>query len=110
MLQSATRLNARWTQDELFLAVQGVRTYGKNFRAIAEVLGTKTEAHVRSFFVNQRQRYNLDEVLRSYEQEHGIAHSSTTNGVTKPEDANSESDAGKADNDDAAVKSEVKVS
>ena len=66
-----TRINARWTNEELLLAVQGVRKYGKNFKAIAEVIGNKTESHVRSFFVNYRRRYNLDEVLAEYEAEHG---------------------------------------
>ncbi|XP_039293853.1 REST corepressor 1 isoform X2 [Nilaparvata lugens] len=65
------RINARWTNDELLLAVQGMRKYGKDFSAIAEVIGTKTEAHLRSFFVNYRRRYNLDAVLAEYEAEHG---------------------------------------
>ncbi|XP_046383265.1 REST corepressor 1 [Ischnura elegans] len=68
---SNNRINARWTNDELLLAVQGVRKYGKDFRAIAEVIGTKTEAHLRSFFVNYRRRYNLDAVLKEYEAENG---------------------------------------
>ncbi|CAD6228053.1 GSCOCG00006329001-RA-CDS [Cotesia congregata] len=65
------RINARWTNDELLLAVQGVRKYGKDFSAIADVIGTKTEAHLRSFFVNYRRRYNLDAVLKEYEAENG---------------------------------------
>lgn len=36
------------------------------------MLGTKTEAHVRSFFVNYRRRYNLDEIVGEYEAEHGV--------------------------------------
>ena len=48
----------------------GVRKYGKDFRAIAEVIGNKTESLVRSFFVNYRRRYNLDEVLAEYTREH----------------------------------------
>ena len=52
-------------------AFTGVRKYGKDFKAIAEVIGNKTETHVRSFFVNFRRRYNLDEVLGEYEAEHG---------------------------------------
>ncbi|XP_063230264.1 REST corepressor 1 isoform X2 [Bacillus rossius redtenbacheri] len=68
---STSRINARWTNDELLLAVQGVRKYGKDFRAIAEVIGTKTEAHMRSFFVNYRRRYNLDAVLKEFESENG---------------------------------------
>lgn len=51
--------------------VLGVRKYGKDFRAIAEVIGTKTEAHLRSFFVNYRRRYNLDAVLKEFEVENG---------------------------------------
>ena len=42
----------------------GIRTFGKNFTAIAEVIGTKTESHVRSFYVNYRRRYNLDTALK----------------------------------------------
>ena len=74
----ASRINARWTNEELLLAVQvsqfflliynflklellqGIRKFGKNFSAIASILGTKTESHVRSFFVNYRRRYDLD--------------------------------------------------
>lgn len=65
------RINVRWTNEELLLAVQGVRKYGKDFKAIAEVIGNKTEAHVRSFFVNYRRRYSLDEVLAEFERENG---------------------------------------
>lgn len=50
------RINARWTNEELLIAVQGVRIYGKDFKSIAEVLGNKTEHHVRNFFVNYRKR------------------------------------------------------
>ncbi|XP_012233219.1 REST corepressor isoform X4 [Linepithema humile] len=67
----SSRINARWTSDELLLAVQGIRKYGKDFAAIAEVIGTKTEAHLRSFFVNYRRRYNLDAVLKEFEAENG---------------------------------------
>lgn len=53
------------------LACAGIRKYGKDFRAIAEVLGTKTEAHLRSYFVNYRRRFNLDAVLKEFEAENG---------------------------------------
>lgn len=45
--------------------------HGKDFSTIAEIIGTKTEAHVRSFYSNQRKRYNLDKVVQEYEEEHG---------------------------------------
>lgn len=69
--ESANRINARWTNEELLLAVQGVRKFGKNFSAIASILGTKTESHVRSFFVNYKRRYNLDVAYKEYEAEFG---------------------------------------
>ena len=72
LFQTVQRINPKWTNEELLIAVQGIRKYGKDFKAIADVLGNKTEAHVRSFFVNYRRRYNLDEVLSRYEKEHGI--------------------------------------
>ena len=70
-MQPTTRINARWTNEELLLAVQGVRKYGKDFKAIAEVIGNKSEGHIRSFFVNYKRRYNLDEVLAEYYAEYG---------------------------------------
>lgn len=65
------RINARWTNEELLIAVQGVRKYGKDFKAIADVIGTKNETHVRMFFISYRKRYNLDAVLKEYEEENG---------------------------------------
>ena len=51
--------------------VSGIRKFGKNFAAIASILGTKTESHVRTFFVNYKRRYNLDDVLKEYVEEFG---------------------------------------
>jgi len=68
---SASRINARWSNDEHLLAVQGIRNFGKDFKTIAEILGTKTEVHVRSFFANMKRRFNLDAVLQEYEEEFG---------------------------------------
>lgn len=60
-------MNSRWNNDELLLAVKGVRKYGKDFQAIAELLGTKTEAQVRTFFASYRRKYNLDSIVREFE-------------------------------------------
>ena len=57
--------------NNFFFNFIGVRKFGKNFGTIADVIGTKTESHVRSFFVNYRRRYNLDNALKEYEAEHG---------------------------------------
>ncbi|XP_054728249.1 REST corepressor isoform X2 [Anastrepha obliqua] len=67
--ENTNRINSRWSNDEALLVVQGVRKYGKDFQTIAETIGTKTEAHVRTFFVSNRRRYNLDQELKKYEAE-----------------------------------------
>lgn len=69
--ENSSRINSRWTNEELLLAVQGVRKYGKDFKSIAEVIGNKTEHHVRTFFVNYRKRYNLDTILKDFEKDNG---------------------------------------
>ncbi|OWK08191.1 RCOR3, partial [Cervus elaphus hippelaphus] len=38
-----------------------VRKYGKDFQAIADVIGNKTVGQVKNFFVNYRRRFNLEE-------------------------------------------------
>lgn len=77
--ENPSRINARWTNEELMLAVQGVRKYGKDFKSIAEVLGNKTEHHIRTFFINYRKRYELDRVLKEYESENGPIQDETNN-------------------------------
>ncbi|KAJ0176197.1 hypothetical protein K1T71_008371 [Dendrolimus kikuchii] len=65
------KINSRWTNDELLMAVTAARKYGRDFQAIAETIGTKNETHVRQFFVSYRRRFNLDAVLREHEAERG---------------------------------------
>ncbi|XP_050431889.1 REST corepressor-like isoform X2 [Adelges cooleyi] len=65
-----SRVTSRWTNDEIMLAVQGMRKYGKNFQAIAETIGTKTQNHLKTFYSLYRKRYNLDTVLQEYDDEH----------------------------------------
>lgn len=67
--------NARWSNEELLLAVQSVRRYGKDFQAMAEVLGNKSVSQCRNFFVNYKRRFNLQQVLEEYEAEQGITSS-----------------------------------
>jgi len=67
--------NPRWTNEELLLAVQSVRRYGKEFQAMTEVLGNKTVGQCRNFFINYRHRYNLLDVLAEYEKANNIPRS-----------------------------------
>lgn len=51
------------------LTLAAIRRYGKDFGAIAEVIGNKTLTQVKTFFVSYRRRFNLEEVLQEWEAE-----------------------------------------
>lgn len=46
-----------------------IRKYGRDYQAIADVVGNKTVLQCRSFMMNFRRRFNLDKVLEEYEAE-----------------------------------------
>ncbi|XP_067943655.1 REST corepressor 2-like [Watersipora subatra] len=64
---STSKPTNRWSQDELHLGVQGVRYFGKDFQAIAQIIGTKTSTQVRAFFSAYKRKYNLDGALAEFE-------------------------------------------
>lgn len=64
------RIVSRWTQQEELLAIQAFRKYGKDFQAIAEIVGNKNEAHIKSFYANNEKRLRLDKVIEDYESGH----------------------------------------
>lgn len=84
------RISSRWSNDEVMLAIQGMRDYGKDFKAIAEVMGTKTITHLKSFFVHYRKRYQLDQIIKNYESKH-------SNSVIELSDDEDEQATGKED-------------
>ncbi|GFW62984.1 REST corepressor 3 [Trichonephila clavipes] len=81
--ESENRINNRWTNDEYLLAVQGIRRYGKDFKAIAEVIKTKNDGHVKNFFMNFRRRFNLDNLLKEHNAEYGSADEMTAEKMKK---------------------------
>lgn len=46
-----------------------MRKYGKDFKAIAETMGTKTPSSLKTFYAHYRKRYSLDGVLKEYDAE-----------------------------------------
>lgn len=65
---ASNRISIRWNSDEAQMAIKGFRNHGKNFQAIAEIIGTKTEQYVRQFYNNYRKRYNLDTIVKEFEE------------------------------------------
>uniref|UniRef100_A0A8B9JNA7 REST corepressor 2 n=1 Tax=Astyanax mexicanus TaxID=7994 RepID=A0A8B9JNA7_ASTMX len=110
------KINSRWTTEEQLLAVQAIRRYGKDFAAIADVIGNKTVSQVSSFFVSYRRRFNLEEVLREWQAEQEVLRGSSEamkdlNGTAGEEDDEakmdgiSPADSGSASPSDAASNS-----
>lgn len=62
-------ITTRWLSDELQITVKGFRRYGKNFKAIAEILGTKTEDQLKNFYQIHGTKYFLDDIIKEYEEE-----------------------------------------
>ncbi|XP_055595319.1 REST corepressor 1 [Uranotaenia lowii] len=88
------RVNTRWNNEELMLAVQGVRKYGRDFQAIADTIGTKSETQLRTFFVNYRRKYNLDNVLKEYEEEQKLLQEQLSNNNNNITNSNSKNGKG----------------
>ncbi|XP_030825756.1 REST corepressor 2 [Camarhynchus parvulus] len=59
-----SKFSSRWTTDEQLLVVQALRRYGRDFPAVAAVLGNKTAAQVRSFVLGPRRRPGLERLLQ----------------------------------------------
>ncbi|CAF0765041.1 unnamed protein product [Rotaria sordida] len=55
---------SNWSTEEILLAIQAFGKYGKDFDAVARIIGsTKTVADVETFFLECRERYQLDMVI-----------------------------------------------
>ncbi|XP_074714173.1 REST corepressor 2-like [Strix uralensis] len=65
------KFSSRWTTDEQLLVVQALRRYGRDFPAVAGVLGNKTAAQVKSFVSGARRRFGLERLLREREAQRG---------------------------------------
>jgi hypothetical protein len=56
-----------WSTEEILLVIQAFAKYGKDFSTISRLIGpTKTLHDIERFYLECRERYQLDMVIDNY--------------------------------------------
>jgi hypothetical protein len=63
-MNSVETTTSTWSTEEILLAIQAFAKYGKDFKTVSRIIGpTKSVHDVETFFLECRERYQLDTVI-----------------------------------------------
>jgi hypothetical protein len=54
-----SRLTARWTEGDRLTALKAYQQHGRDFEAVARLVGTKTEGQCRNYYHNYRRKHGV---------------------------------------------------
>ena len=57
---------SRWAQEEQAKLVEAIKAHGKDFKAMAANIGTRSQAACKAFWAKNRKRLNLDTLVEEY--------------------------------------------
>lgn len=55
--------DTRWTEIEKRAFIEGLSKHGKDWRAISELVGSKTHLQCRTYYNNCKRKQNFDSIL-----------------------------------------------
>ena len=69
---NTNRIISRWTNDEILLMTQAIRDHGKDFKVIADIIGTKSEVQIKNYFLQNQDKMKFDTLIAELNEENDM--------------------------------------